>query len=44
MTKNIVNDIRKNTRRKFTAEEKIRIVTEGLRVEILVTECPAILG
>ena len=29
MAKNIVNQIRKATRRKFSAEEKIRIVLEG---------------
>jgi transposase len=28
-----VRDIRRKTRRKFTAEEKIRIVLEGLRGE-----------
>ena len=38
MANNIVKDIRKNTRRQFTAEEKIRIVIEGLRGEIPVTE------
>ena len=31
MAKNIVNEIRKNTRRLFSAEQKIRIVIEGLR-------------
>ena len=29
----IVRDIRRNTRRKFSADEKIRIVMEGLRGE-----------
>ena len=38
MTTNIVQQIRKATRRRFTAEEKIRIVLEGLRGEIPVTE------
>jgi transposase len=38
MAKNIVQQIRKATRRKFTAEEKIRIVLEGLRGEIPVSE------
>ena len=38
MAKNIVNQIRKATRRKFSAEEKIRIVLEGLRGEIPVSE------
>jgi transposase len=36
--KNIVSQIRKATRRKFSAEEKIRIVLEGLRGEISVSE------
>lgn len=30
MAKDIINDIRANTRRKFSADEKIRIVVEGL--------------
>ena len=30
---NAVRDIRRKTRRKFSAEEKIRIVLEGLRGE-----------
>jgi len=40
MSKNrdVVKEIRKATRRKFTAEEKIRIVLEGLRGEIAVSE------
>jgi len=38
MAKNVVQEIRKATRRKFSAEEKIRIVLEGLRGEIPVTE------
>jgi len=38
MAKNIVNEIRKATRRKFTAEDKIRIVLEGLRGQIVITE------
>ena len=36
--RNIVNEIRKATRRKFSAEEKIRIVLEGLRGEISVSD------
>ena len=32
-TKQFIRDIRRNTRRKFTAEEKIRIILEGLRRE-----------
>jgi transposase len=32
----IVKDVRRATRRQFSAEEKIRIVLEGLRGE----ECP----
>ena len=38
MAKNIVTEIRKATRRKFSAEQKIRIVLEGLRGEIPVSE------
>ena len=38
MAKNIVHQIRKATRRKFSAEEKIRIVLEGLRGETAVSE------
>jgi transposase len=38
MAKNIVNQIRKATRRQFSAEEKIRIVLEGLRGEIPISE------
>lgn len=38
MTRDVVKEIRKATRRKFTAEQKIHIVLEGLRGEIPVTE------
>ena len=38
MTTDIVKQIRKATRRRFTAEEKIRIVLEGLRGEIPITD------
>ena len=38
MAKNIVNQIRRATRRKFSAEERIRIVLEGLRGEIPISE------
>ncbi len=38
MTTDIIKQIRRATRRRFTAEEKIRIVLEGFRGEILVTE------
>jgi transposase len=38
MAKDVVKQIRRATRRKFTAEEKIRIVVEGLRGEIPVNE------
>lgn len=38
MAKNIVAEIRKATRRKFSAEDKIRIVLEGLRGQIPVSE------
>ena len=34
----IVQQIRKNTRRKFSAEEKIRVVLEGLRGNVSVSE------
>ena len=38
MARNVVKEIRKATRRKFSAEEKIRIVLEGLRGEIPVSD------
>ena len=38
MATNIVKQIRKATRRRFSAEEKIRIVLEGLRGEIPISE------
>jgi len=38
MSQDIVKQIRKATRRKFTAEEKIRVVLEGLRGEIAISE------
>jgi len=38
MTKNIIKEIRKNTRRKFAAYEKIRIVVEGLRGEVPISD------
>ena len=37
-TKNVISQIRKATRRKFTAEEKIRIVLEALRGEIPISD------
>ena len=37
-TEKLVKDIRRRTRRKYTAEEKIRIVLEGLRGEESVAE------
>jgi transposase len=37
MKKDVVKEIRNATRRKFSAEEKIRIVLEGLRGEISVS-------
>ena len=37
-TEKSVRDIRRATRRKFSAEEKIRIVIEGLRVEESIAE------
>ena len=38
MSEDIVKQIRRATRRKFTSEEKIRIVLEGLRGEVPVTD------
>lgn len=37
-TKDVVKQIRKATRRKFSADEKIRIVLEGLRGETPISE------
>ena len=37
-SKNVVTQIRKATRRKFSADEKIRIVLEGLRGENTISE------
>ena len=34
----VVKDIRRKTRRQFRAEEKIRIVLEGLRGEVRIAE------
>jgi transposase len=34
----VVKEIRRKTRRKFTAEEKIRIVLDGLRGEVSIAE------
>ena len=34
----MVKEIRRNTRRKYSAEEKIRIVLEGLKGEVSITE------
>ena len=34
----VVKDIRRNTRRKYSAEEKIRIVLDGLRGEDSIAE------
>ena len=36
-TTNVIREIRRTTRRKFSAEEKIRIVVDGLRGEISVS-------
>jgi len=38
MAKNIVKEIRSATRRRFSAEEKICIVQEGLRGEVPISE------
>jgi len=35
---NVIREIRRATRRRFSAEDKIRIVLEGLRGEISVTD------
>ena len=32
----IIRDIKRKTRRKFTAEEKIRIILEGMRGELAI--------
>ena len=37
MPTDVIKQIRRATRRRFTAEEKIRIVLEGLRGEIPIT-------
>lgn len=37
-SKEVISDIRRKTRRKFSAEEKIRIVLEGLRGDESVAE------
>lgn len=37
-TESLVRDIKRNTRRKFSSEEKVRIVIEGLRGEISIAE------
>ncbi len=37
-TEKTVKDIRRNTRRKFSTEEKIRIVLDGLRGESSIAE------
>ena len=37
-SKQVVNDIRRQTRRKFSAEEKIRIVLDGPRGEVSISE------
>lgn len=38
MSKDIVKEIRRATRRSFSSEEKIRVVLEGLRGEIPITD------
>ena len=37
-SESVVRDIRRNTRRKYSSEEKIRIVLEGLKGEISISE------
>jgi transposase len=34
----VIREIRRNTRRKYTSEEKIRIVLEGLKGEVSIVE------
>ena len=38
MTQDVVTQIKRATRRRFTAEEKIRIVLEGLRGQVPISE------
>ena len=38
MSKDIVKEIRRATRRRFSAEEKIRVVLEGLRGEVPISD------
>lgn len=38
-TKQFIKDVRRVTRRKFTPEEKIRIVMEGFRRETPIRDC-----
>jgi len=38
LSESIVREIKRQTRRKFTAEEKIRIILEGLRGEAGITD------
>jgi transposase len=37
-SESVVRDIKRNTRRKFSSEEKIRIILEGLRGEASIAE------
>lgn len=37
-SESVVRDIRRKTRRKFSSEEKIRIVLEGLKGEVSISE------
>ncbi len=37
-SESLVRDIKRNTRRKYSSEEKIRIVIEGLRGEVSIAE------
>jgi transposase len=41
-TEAAVREIRRKTRRKFSPEEKVRIVLEGLRGEQSVSELPSV--
>jgi len=37
-SESVVRDIRRNTRRKYSSEEKIRIVLEGFKGEVSISE------
>ena len=39
LVENRINEIRRNTRRKYSAEEKFRIVIEGLQERTVLQPC-----